>query len=151
MVESKFLYLEAASFTCEDDDFVSTHEYSRADTNTSWDFGNVAYITEDREFVKGREQAYLDHPVDDLDLNGAKIAYVVVAVWSDGDSFHRDNGRHAEIMGVFVDKDDAYDFEKQLKSSEPLIVNLRRIRRPWDGYFESLDYIDVIHCEVKEF
>lgn len=82
-------------------------------------------------------------------LNDGDVIYAVVAVWGSGNSFGFAHGRYAEIICINKDIELAnknaaiLDDEKQ----DPIITldNGKTFTqyRPWTGYFENLDDIEV--------
>jgi len=144
--------LGADRFVEQDETFESTSdcEWDRPDTWTSWSFDNTATVATEHEYDSWRN--CLDFPVNDMGLTNNQVVFVVVAVWSSGDSFAHDAGSHAEIMGVFLNKNDAKDFTLKLETNNYIKIDGREIHVPWDGYFESLDYISVVavRCVVQK-
>lgn len=87
--------------------------------------------------------------VSNLDIkNGDKI-YIVYAVWSTGDSFGQSDNSESECFGLFKDVDSAKELAAKLESSSEMkdfvtsdgqVFNHYSL--PWDGYFESLSYVE---------
>jgi len=85
-----------------------------------------------------------------------KVYHLLFAVYSTGDSFGHDEGRCFEAIGVYKDRKVAEENEKRLRSvpkekekfdavglkTEGLGVH--KYNRPWMGYFESLDRLEVL-------
>lgn len=84
-----------------------------------------------------------------------KVYHLLYAVYSTGDSFGHDEGRCFEVIGVYRNHKVAEDNEKVLRfKPEPghefEAVDLKteglgihKYSRPWMGYFESLDILEV--------
>lgn len=129
------IYLDKTSYT------IITREnngepYDGEDTSTDWTFGEVSLL-------KGSESFETDFDVND----GDKI-YVVVAVWSTGDSFSHHSQGESEIFGVFKTEEEADNFKTYFEtvSTDNYYVDWggRKIHLPWYGYFEHLDYVEVL-------
>jgi len=98
--------------------------------------------------------------VSALDFPANSTAYVVYAVWSDGDSFGRELYCSAEPFGIFASSDCAKEFSSQLHSvdrpDDGVVINCSDGQQfeykclPWADYFSSLEYVDVIQVTVKE-
>lgn len=123
------IYLEATPYVDED--------YDEGSTETTWSFGRIhastssvsEYIETDRDFQIGQK------------------LFLVVAVWSTGDSFANHYGDRMEIFTVYDDIHLAVEAEKLLSETTiPLILpegfEVRYL--PWRGYFESLDYVRIV-------
>ena len=99
-----------------------------------------------------------------LDLPANSTAYVVYAVWSDGDSFGCSRYSSAEPFGIFKSFDCAKEFSSQLynpvydpnKSETSIVIDCSDGQRfeyrffPWGDWFSDLEYVDVIQVTVKE-
>ena len=70
-----------------------------------------------------------------LDLPPGTNALVVWAEWSSGDSFGNGTRSGSEAFGIFLDMASARAFKEELESGS--------VGVPWDGYFESLDSINI--------
>lgn len=115
--------------------------WSRDSTDTTWSFSGV-YVAENPKYWEDLE-------IDISDDMKDKELYCVVAVWSDGDSFGNDIGRNAEIISCHIDKDEAIAASKVLEEENCEGKDLGCGYKapsylPWDGYFESLDYIEIV-------
>lgn len=123
------LYLKKSSYlevTREPDPY---DDWDRGNTLTEWSFGELSTSECDNLW-------YERFPVD-FDVKVGDILHVVVAVWSTGDSFGNDIGRCSEVFGIFRERSEAIRFKEKLENGEVEYV-------PWNGYFESLDYISVL-------
>lgn len=88
-----------------------------------------------------------------------EIYHLLYAVYSTGDSFGHDEGRNFEAIGVYKDRKVAEENEKRLTSAPKKGANWddqfkaivlkteglgeHKYSRPWVGYFESLDRLEV--------
>jgi hypothetical protein len=69
-------------------------------------------------------------------------AHIVYAQYTTGDSFGSDGGNY-ELLGAFKSKDDANKCEQHYRSLSSDDYSV-----PWNGYFESLDSIDIVSIEL---
>lgn len=121
-------------------------EWSGEDTSTDWTFGDVT--------LRKPKTLGMSFPVE-FDVELGDTVYVVVAIWSTGDSFSRDVRGRAEIFGIFDNLKDAFDYQAVLEATEHNEYDHSRdswrtgmISYPWYGYFESLDSVTVLKREV---
>lgn len=103
-----------------------------------------------------------------LDLKAGDIVHVVYAVYSTGDSFGLDSKMCLEILSVHKDIavalencDAAYktddhivrgEAEKMrlvIKQDDGTSYELKGYAIPWNGYFESLDYVEIWTTNVQ--
>lgn len=110
--------------------------WDRDDTSTTWNFGDV-FLQERKGWSESFETSF--------DVNIKDLIYVVVAVWSTGDSFGHDDGANSEIFGVFKTYEEAEEYENNLKEGK----GYGKYQLPWDGYFESLDYTSILNRVVS--
>jgi hypothetical protein len=121
-----------------------TDEWSRDNTSTSWTVRGLS-LGEDHHGLS------LEGEVQQGD-----VIWLVYAVWSDGDSFGRDDGARIDFISVHrseliaqenvdrligVGSDTGYGHQVPLELDDHTIL-LYTV--PWLGYFESLDYV---RCE----
>lgn len=66
--------------------------------------------------------------------------YLVYAVYTTGDSFGSDGG-NVELLSVFKDRAEA-------EESKEHYSKVRDYSVPWNGYFESLDELEIEECVV---
>lgn len=119
-------------------------EISReADPDDKWDRASTYNEhTLERVSLKG-PSAYELCPVG-FDVKAGDVVHVLHAQWSTGDSFGHDEGYNYEVIGVYQDKETATRDLVHVKNDEP--GNLEAgypWAVPWNGYFESLDWIKV--------
>lgn len=136
------LYLEKEAYcsvtrTADEDD-----GWDRDSTSTSWSFGPI-HLNENGNWMESFNT--------DFDVNAGDVVYVVVPVWSTGDSFGNDEGSNSEVFGCFKTFEEANNFKNELESpketgdySLKYKIGDREIYIPWGGYFESLDYIEIV-------
>jgi hypothetical protein len=121
----------------------SDEPYSdRGGTYTSWDF----------EYLKKGTEV----PVSFVPVDG-KTYYAVIAIYSTGDSFGRDEASNYEVLDIYETEDSADDAIKSLTvdvngnkmtftmSNGATVTNYC----PWVGYFQSLDTIEVYPLTYK--
>ena len=134
------LYLETTAYgeqTVEPSD----DGWSRGDTSTSWDFGRVL-INQPKGWSYETIETGQDFSVGDE-------VHLVVVVYSTGDSFGWDYGGRCEIMSAHKNIDNATESMRILEKGGKCPIILPdgyeiRYYLPWDGYFESLDYITIV-------
>lgn len=129
MSEDK-IWLSTKSYTEETSTPDPNNMWDRASTDTTWSFGGLYLSNKRRGYEDLNYDSHKPYKIGD-------IVYVIVAVWSDGDSFGYDRGSNAEIFGVFSTYKEAEDCVTKLKKKRGYDV-------PWNGYFESLDYLEII-------
>jgi len=134
----------------------SNEPYSyRGTTTTRWDVRGLK--------LKGTE----DHSYgyrETVDVNfepvKGKLYHLLYAVYSTGDSFGHDEGRCFEAIGLYKSRKVAEENEKRLLEGKPskkgewgmeqVLLKLEGTTkqhpyyRPWNGYFESLDRLEVL-------
>lgn len=93
------------------------------------------------------------------------ILYLVYGEYESGDSFHRETGC-VEFVDVFRDKQNAYICQKELENHykkhenesylDAFYCQLKRENGtlyqysiPWNGYFERLNFIEVVELLVE--
>jgi hypothetical protein len=129
------IYLEADSYSTVTYEADTDDKWDRDSTERTWSFGKISassgfdYIETDRDFQIGQK------------------LFLIVAVWSSGDSFGYDGGEYMEIFAVYDDVNLAVEAEKLLSETTiPLILpegfEVRYL--PWRGYFEKLDYVQIV-------
>lgn len=136
-------------------------KWDRDDTSTDWDIRGIE-LTKD---------GYGDIPVT-FPIEENKTYYLLYAIWSTGDSFGHDDGAHCEGIALYLDKDKAYIAEqlirehadkyreynnywaskmsKKPKDFQEFTVKIALedgtvlpVHASWNGYFDSLDRVDV--------
>ena len=122
-------------------------EWDRGDTHTSWYFGN-AHIS---------EKSYDQYIEVDFDVQQGDTIYLVGVVWSTGDSFGHDDGSCFELFAAYKEKSKADEAAKILESSASMSWH-NKVKLPdgyelsyipWQGYFESLDYVEVFERVIE--
>jgi hypothetical protein len=129
----------------------SDDEYSRNDTETSWDAPAVAYLT------KPTAGHYECDEIGDV-LPEEKI-YVTWVQYSTGDSFGHDSGYGQEIIGWYKNLQDAEAAERAIKTAgNSMTVTVptydgtghrEQHCSAWNGYFESLDFVSDASVTVR--
>jgi hypothetical protein len=140
-----FLHLDASGYTEVTREADPDDAWGANDTSTTWSADGITLSDRD-----GHHALPVDFPVEAGDL-----VYVVYAVYSTGDTFHRADGEYLEVISFHKDMNTA--------AKNVTALNGRRDRGsagndykmtitydsgatverycPWDGYFESLDYV----------
>lgn len=124
-------------------------EWDRDSTSTSWSFGDLTFI---KPQIWGRSESMLT----DFPVKVGDEVFVVVAVYSTGDSFGHDAGANVEVLGIYkscgkakkakLAADECKDSNLVVKTESGKNLELYC---PWNGYFESLDYVEVLARTVK--
>lgn len=90
----------------------------------------------------------------DLSVEVGDIIYAVVADYNSGDSFGRTGG-HSQILDAFLDHHKAEALaEEALKDNNTnfsFTYDGKDYHRSWDGYFESLNSLDVWEIRVSRY
>ena len=141
------IIIPASSFVSHSD-YDTDDKWDRPDTDTTWDFG-TAYFADNDEDVKGQDLTL--RIGEDTDAH----KFVVIAVWSDGDSFGRDTERCAEAVAAYPAMCEAVEAKTKMSTCEYFDYDHKAVDfgngfsfvPPWTGYFENLAYIEII--EVK--
>lgn len=115
-------------------------EYSRADTYTSFTIEGVIFSKKYFDVTLAQE------------FDPSKPLYLIYASYDTGDSFGCDYGRF-EGIDIFQDLEKAKNAVEELeddKKHEYTRENGKVIKysKVWDGYFENLNYIEIIEVEV---
>jgi hypothetical protein len=119
------VYLKKTSYGGMSREPTSGDEWDIGDTWTSWDFGPLSI----------KNHSGYDEFIDlDWEPDTGDQVYLVIAVWSTGCSFGHQAGEYSEVFGGFKTWEEANQKLKDVKV-QPY--------RPWEGYFESLDSIEV--------
>lgn len=144
----KYLHLECRGYTEVTREADPDDSWGADDTSTSWSVDGVSLSDKD-----GQHALPADFPVEVGDT-----VYVVYAVYSTGDSFHRADGEYLEVLSFHKNSAIAYKNKESAdgprKDRHEMTIefdNGKKIKRycPWDGYFESLNYVSVESCTVQ--
>jgi hypothetical protein len=130
-------------------------EWDRDDTSASWDFKSVGVVSSVSCFDL----------VVPFDVKKGDDVWVVVAIYSTGDSFGHDDRACAEYIDAFLDKHKARACRDAVEKSRKGWDDYEEkkcewIREdgslgkldyvPWNGYFESLDTVECEYLEVRD-
>lgn len=111
--------------------------WDRASTSTSWSVHGLTLHDKDT----------YDAVINYLEAKEGDEVYALYAVYSTGDSFGHDASGQLEFINVFATYKDAERARDSLATSNVyLLSNGQEISlgyKPWDGYFESLDYMEI--------
>lgn len=141
------------------------------DPDDSWDRGNTSttWTVEGIKLLGTEDHSYgyrCNHSVDiDWEPKKGKLYHLLYAVYSTGDSFGHDAGACFETIGLYKSRHIAEENEKRLREGKPSkkapiygthvmlkmegTVKLHPYSRPWDGYFESLDCLEVVSLNLN--
>lgn len=125
----KYITLEMTPYTDVIDEADFDDPWDKDDTITTWSFGEAELIS---------NKKYGAFPVDDSFEDAHKV-YLVVAIWSTGDSFHQATADSAEIFGAFTNREEAETEAERLRNATKDEKYL-----PWHGYFESLEEVRIV-------
>jgi hypothetical protein len=143
------LYLSTSCYTTNTREPYSDDSWDRGDTERSWHFGGISLEKPVGEY----EYIEVD---DDFDTTGN--IYLVLAVWSTGDSFGNDGGACCEIFAAYNIREDAEEAERLLLRASAgndmfkgleLPDGFKLSYIPWMGYFKSLDYITIVEGSIE--
>jgi hypothetical protein len=149
----KYLHLECRGYTEVTREADPEDSWGADDTSTSWSVDGVSLSDKD-----GQHALPADFPVEAGDT-----VYVLYAVYSTGDTFHRADGEYLEVIsfhknGTIAHKNCAHLSSRKNRGSAGNDFQMTieydsgaKVQRhcPWDGYFESLDYVRVESFIVK--
>lgn len=89
------------------------------------------------------------------DLKEGDIIYVIIATWSTGNSFGNSINGAVDVCSITVDQERAYRNLNLLKQHRGGLTSIEldngktmEFYRPWDGYFESLESLEVYEMIV---
>lgn len=116
------------------------NEWSRASTSTSWDFHDIVEVVKEEDY-KISFDGILTYSIN---FEPQEKLWLVIPIWSTGDSFGYDTCARAEIFGAYASKEEAEQRKNDLLKG---IVGPREYL-PWSGYFESLEYITIEEVDV---
>jgi len=92
----------------------------------------------------------MSFPTDFEVAQGDRV-FVVIAIWSTGDSFSNSDQGKAEIFGIFDNANAALAFQEKLAASRDYEYDHEKAQNnyPWHGYFERLDEVMTIVRNVE--
>lgn len=133
------VYVEETSTPNPDD------EWDRASTATSWSFHDIVEVMKEEDYKPSdyyyHSEQYLTYKIG---FEPPEKLWLVIPVWSTGDSFGHDDCARAEIFGAYATKEEAKQRQDDLNKGNAGFGEYI----PWDGYFESLDYVSVVEVDV---
>lgn len=123
------------------------------DSSDSWDRGSTSSSHEILGLVlNSNDCSFLSERLDiDFDVHAGENYYLLYAVYDTGDSFGHDDDRGIEFIDLFKSEekaDKAYEVICR-DSKQPRIYietetgKTHNFYAPWNGYFESLSYVEV--------
>lgn len=118
-----------------------THETRAPDPKDKWDSGETStHWGIPSHFTVGRKAGFYAEPLTFDPLPG-QVYFMVYAIWSTGDSFGHYANSNCECFGIYQTNKEAEDRKAEL--SKPKIDGKYESYRPWHGYFESLDSLEI--------
>ncbi len=135
----------------------SNEPYSyRGTTTTTWHVNGLRLVSEESPKYWG----YRETTKVNFEPKKGNLYHLLYAVYSTGDSFGHDEGKCFEVIGVYKSRKVAEENEKRLNEGKPsqkgswgstmVLLKLEGTtkqhpyNRPWDGYFERLDRLEVL-------
>jgi hypothetical protein len=148
---SKFLHLDTESYTEVTREADPDDRWGADDTSTSWNLNGIRLSDKDGEHAL---------PAD-FDVKAGDTVYVVYAVYSTGCTFNSSAGAYLEVLSFHKNGTLAHQnvasVQGRKKADGAYTMTIvydsgARVSRycPWDGYFESLDYVRAESFVVTE-
>lgn len=128
-------YLKADSYTSITGRANPNDNWDRDDTATSWSI-HSDYLYEGETYHE--VDMYYDCHTPELKVGDRP--FVVVAIWSTGNSFGYDENYYAKIVHINLNEQDARAWVEEALKTKDLTM-------PWNGYFEHLTSIDIYNPE----
>lgn len=128
------IYIKKTKYTESTREPSSNDDWDRGDTSSYWTF--------DGPFLnKPRLRSRDDYEVvtTDIDFKPGDLCYVVMAVWSSGDSFGWDDYYYADEFGAYRTAEEASAREEELRGKPKKGVYV-----PWGGYFDRFEYVEIV-------
>lgn len=141
---TKYLHLEWDEYTYVTREADPDDEWDSDDKCTTWSVHGITLSDNDGSKAL---------PAD-FSVQAGDTVWVVYAVYSTADTFHHHTGAYLEVLSFHKNESKARR-NAQAAHNTPLKIefdNEKVLERhcPWDGYFESLDYVDVKSFVVSE-
>lgn len=151
---TRYLHLETESWTEVTREADPEDSWGADDTSTSWSIKGISLSDSDSQHALPADFA----------VEVGDTVYVVYAIYSTGDTFHRADGEYLEVLSFHKNRETAYKNEASLNGRRDRgsagndfqmtieFDNGKKVQRhcPWDGYFESLDSVSVDSFVVQE-
>ena len=140
----KYLTLNCDSYSYVTREADPEDSWGADDTATDWTVNGISLSDQDSQYALE----------PDFDVEVGDTVYVVYAVYSTGDTFHHASGAYLEVLSFHKNGDLAHQNasgareRSNRESAYTMTITYdsgAQVSRhcPWDGYFESLDYIQV--------
>lgn len=129
-----------------DEDYLRGEPYSwRGSTG-----GRVSNVIAFIEATEKPQPYYGDSAGKVMDVLPGDVVYAVVAGYSTGDTFGREGGQ-AKVVDFFQDPDEAERLFEAAKADNDYQFEFEGTTyyRPWVGYFENLDTLEIWTCRVR--
>lgn len=129
-------------------------QYSyRGTTHTEWDIQGIALVDPKKHYYQDIAAAF--------EIEPGKVYFLVYVVYSTGDSFGRDNGAGIEYIGIYKSAEKAMattirigKFQENPEKKKLFVTrednSIDEIYVPWNGYFETFDYVKMEPVQLKE-
>lgn len=117
----------------------------------SWRGATGGAVTNVIAFIEETAHPYYgDSHGKDLDVRPGDVVYAVVASYTTGDTFGREGGQ-AKVLDFFLDADEAERLLEAAKADNDYNFEFEGTTyyRPWVGYFEQLDRLEVWACSIR--
>ncbi len=128
-----------------------SEDTSEVDPEDSWDRPNTATTYDVRGLKLVDQDGYKRLPVDD-DVSVGDDLWVVYAVYSTGDTFGHDEGGGFEWLSYHRTEEAAQKAKSDDEQGSDFITldngKQQKFYRSWDGYFESLDSLEIKRLTV---
>ncbi|QIG69422.1 hypothetical protein EVB79_052 [Rhizobium phage RHph_N3_13] len=140
------IYLEDHETTYTTREPYSDDEWDNGDSQTDHFFGD-AYLEEKKE----RWDEYIE--VSDGEYQRGDTVHLVVVVYSTGCTFGSNGGACVEIVSAHKEFENAMEAEEIVSNCDGGAIELPDGYKidyiPWLGYFESLDYVNILTRVLK--
>ena len=143
-------------YSIEVEDDLRGHETSEADPDDKWSRASTHTDHNITGFKVSPESHYGDVMIPYEPERGVDY-YLLCVVYSTGDSFGHDSGSSVEYIGLYTKEElhvakenerriETHNSGKHDTTLQLLMPNTYEFRThiPWHGYFESLDYVDIV-------
>lgn len=149
------IYIQNDSWTENLGGYDPDDEWTRDSTSTDHNVKGIEIVTSKNGY--GHLEAHYD-------VAEKGYGYLLYVVYSTGDTFGRDDGQ-IEYIGLYDDETLAYDQKRIIEEDAKLSDNdigvdswnveithpngkKFKLHKPWEGYFEQLQYVSVDRVEV---
>lgn len=140
------LYAQFEKYTYSTREPNDDDAWDNGETSSDWTFPHVCYM-DNYPDIKPNESFY----IHETDIKPGDKIYLLSAIWGTGDSFGHDsacyvthiyaskNKLKTQLAHELLDRNFLYFPDNQVLPSIP-----------WDGYFDSLEYLTIIELTVDK-